>query len=113
MGRHIVCGFFLAFFVACASVTVVPLGDGKSYPKRTSPDKVQVLVEKPDTTFIEIALVDYSGTALQGKGAPINGLKEKASKLGGDAIILSGWGEAEGSLGTKPVARAVIIRFIP
>jgi len=105
-------------------MSTIPLGDEKSYPYRTPPDKIQVFGEKPDTTFIQIKLVDYSGGWFSTKKGALKAVKEKASQLGGDAIILQGFGEKTevGSIDPKtglvsnydvPFAKAVIIRFVP
>jgi hypothetical protein len=124
MVKQLIIGLTLIIAFGCTSTTVIPLGEQKPYSKRTTPDKVQVFLEKPDTTFTQIALVDYSGNEYQSKGAAVNALKNKASELGGDAIILQGvskvitGGQIDPKFGfvttyDKPVAKAIVIRFIP
>jgi len=109
MLKPVIASLILVGTLGCTSTTVIPIGEGKSYPKRTAPEKVQVFLEKPDTTFTQIALIDYSGYQYQGKSDAIYAIKKKASELGGDAIILQGVGKEY----ENPVAKAIVIRFIP
>ena len=118
--------FLLALALGCSSTTVIPLGDEKLFSYRTSPEKIRVFAEKPDTTFVQIALMDYSGSEWwwSSKASAIKAVKEKASQLGGDGIILQSIGTETtgGSVNPqtgwittydKPVAKAIIIRFTP
>lgn len=124
MPRKLALFLMVGFLLSCASVTVVPIGEEKSYPQRTGPKEIKVFLEKPDTTFIQIAFINYEGSDVQSKSGVINGIKKKASKLGGDAIILGEIGErtAGAIVDPKsgvvtnyefPVAKAVVIRFLP
>ena len=125
MRKGVWIGILFGLLVGCASMTVVPLGEQKVYSPRTVPDKILVFVEKPETTFVQIALLDYTGKSQSSKSGAIKAIKNKAAQIGADAIILqeidektsvSGYvNQYAGWVNTtkKPVVKAIAIRFLP
>jgi hypothetical protein len=73
--------------VGCISTRVTPLGESKKFEPRTPWALIEVYLEKPDKPFVEIALVECEGAALSSGGQALEAIKEKASDLGGDAIV--------------------------
>jgi hypothetical protein len=67
---------------ACATTTrVVRLDPGRTFPPTTS---VEVLLEKPQRPFVEIALLESEGSS---EADLLNAAREKAKALGADAIV--------------------------
>ncbi|MGZ8196843.1 MAG: hypothetical protein ACXWVP_00705 [Burkholderiales bacterium] len=67
----------------CATVTthIVELNPARKYPPTT---QVEVLLQKPDRPYIEIALIESSGAS---EAEMLNDAREKARQLGADAIV--------------------------
>lgn len=119
MSKHIVVALTLSVLLGCSSTNVILLGDQKAYPLRTPSQKILVFAEKPETTFVQLALIDCSKKS-QKKAIKI--AKEEASKIGADAIIL--WdidkeirgGTLVGNtviIKKRTLVKVIAIRFIP
>jgi len=81
--------FVLALIAAAcsASADVMRLDDIVRPPR--NPELVRLLLERPDTPYVSIALIEVSD---EGWGMSLESLREKlveeAAKIGGDAVIL-------------------------
>ena len=105
----------------CIGTRVVPLGEAKKLDPRTAPEKIEVYMTPPQTPFAEIGLVQCDGTELSGAMAALDILKEKASELGGDAIIFQPTRRemtfgflsfiAFPWLGSHKITQAIVLRF--
>jgi hypothetical protein len=76
-----------AFLVAgCATVStdVVPLGSG---PPLAPSQSVEILLEKPQRPYREIALLESRGMVSDSEAALWQDAREKAQMLGADALI--------------------------
>jgi hypothetical protein len=71
---------------ACASVRtqIVPLGTPQAYPPTLT---VEVLLQKPDRPYTEIALIESKGEVGASEADLLNDAREKAKALGADAIV--------------------------
>ena len=83
--------FFVAtvcalFVEGCATVStqVVPLGSG---PQLAPSQSVEILLEKPQRPYREIALLESRGMVGDGEAALWRDAREKAQTLGADALI--------------------------
>ena len=81
---------FTLFLIGCVSTNVTNL---KSYPSKVENCKIEVLTQKPDKKFEEIALLNSRGGQSVFEGKSVNSLlpnlKKKACLAGGDAIIIT------------------------
>ena len=68
---------------ACATVDtkIVELNPGQKFPPTQS---VEVLLQKPERSHVEIALIESTGTS---EADMLNDAREKARALGADAIV--------------------------
>lgn len=70
----------------CAAVHVTKTAKG--YFEPTDPDEVEILVTKPDRSFVEIATVTTSNWPPGQTARMHNSLRAKSAPLGADAVIL-------------------------
>lgn len=100
---------FLLFTVGCVSSDFMPIG-GQTYPPRPDEhiidvylsDEAPVVVHKQIANAkplsavppgaLEIGRVDTIGAPAASWGAVVNDAKKKARTLGGDGLVIKGWG---------------------
>jgi hypothetical protein len=82
--RLFIAAAFLALS-ACATVSteIVELSPAQKYPAK-APTQVQVLLQKPDRPYVEIAMLESRG---ESEAAMLNDAREKAAQLGADAVL--------------------------
>jgi hypothetical protein len=80
-------GILLALLLAaCATTTsVIMLDPGKQYPPSAS---VVILLKPPDRPYVEIAKLESKGVAGEPETAVLEDARERAAKIGADAIIV-------------------------
>ena len=77
---------FALLLAACATTTsVVMLDPAKQYPPTSS---VQILLKPPDRPYVEIAKLESQGVAGEPETAVLEDARERAAKIGADAIIV-------------------------
>jgi len=72
------------FIIGCASVNYLPSGQNQYLPSTQS---VQVLYEKPQKSYTELGLIICEGDMVSNE-ALFKKLKQKAMRIGADAIII-------------------------
>src|SRR3990172_12521044 len=89
IGFGISCLILLISF-GCAVVTVTKTAKGYFAP--TSPDEVEILVTKPERSFIELATVTTQNWPTAATAKMHNSLRAKCAPLGANAVILGSSG---------------------
>ena len=82
--RLLLAAAVLALAGCAATTRVVQLDPARHFPPTTS---VEVLLQKPQRAYIEIALLESEGTS---EADLLNDAREKAKTLGADAIVHQG-----------------------
>ncbi len=85
------CAVFTFVTALYTTTDVFLLQNQRTYPVRTPAEHIEVFKKKPDTTFVQVALVDYSSesfevepfTFFESDDDVIKALKKKASDMGG------------------------------
>jgi len=70
----------------CATVDVTKTAKG--YYAATNPNDVEILMTRPDRSFIELATVTTTGWSTQETAKMHNSLRAKSAPLGANAVIL-------------------------
>ncbi len=77
-------------FAGCAVVDVTKTAKG--YYEPTNPNDVEILVTRPERSFVELGTVTASRFAPQETAKMHNAIRSKAAPLGANAVILSSSG---------------------
>jgi hypothetical protein len=102
--------FMFVGLVGCTNVDVTKTGKGIEKP--TDPNNVEVLMTKPDKSYIELGTVTANGFDVSDTASMHNALRANAAPLGADAVIIISSGQIPGSFGSMKVwANAVAIKW--
>ncbi|MCX5698819.1 MAG: hypothetical protein NTX01_03895 [Candidatus Omnitrophica bacterium] len=78
--------FIFLMISGCATVYITKTAKGYFTP--TDPDEIEILVLKPERSFIELATVSTSGWPPGNIAKMHNSLRTKSAPLGANAVIL-------------------------
>ena len=111
--KKMLIGLFAAMIVSvsgCATVYVTKTGMGYYEPR--NPDKVEILMTKPeDREFVELAIVTSSNWKLHQAAKMHNSMRSKSAPLGADAVLIAASGIVGQGGGARMWTTGVAIRF--
>lgn len=103
----------LVFFalVGCATVDVTKTAKGFFNP--TNPNDVEILVTRPEKSYVELGTVTVTGFKAHETAKMHNAIRAKAAPLGANAVILTSEGIIKGGWfsGKHRWATGVAIRY--
>jgi hypothetical protein len=98
--------FILLFilFMVCGCATVYVTKTGKGYFAPTDPDEVEILIMRPERSFVELATVSSVYWTPNDIAKMHNSLRAKSAPLGANAVILTNSGISDGRIWASGVA---------
>lgn len=94
----------------CGSVSVLKTGKGFYQPTKSG--EIDVLTTRPDNKFEELGVISANGFDVDEMGKIHNALRDKASTLGADAVVITSQGQVNDGWGVKRWAEATAIKWI-
>lgn len=102
MKNYILILLFLGSLFSCASGSVVVLKTGKGFHSPTQAGVVDILTAFPQEKYEELGVVSASNFEVGDVGKMHNALRDKASTLGADAVVITNQGILPGQGLLKP-----------
>ncbi len=92
MKKSILSSILLVVLLGCAQITQKKSYENNSTTTttKTNPDQIEIFAEDPDRPFAVIGAIDGRGALFSGDADLIKTIRNAASEMGADAVILGG-----------------------
>ena len=112
MKRYLLITLILASMLSCISPTVVALKTGKGFHESTAAGSIDIYTAVPTEKYEELGTISASNFDISDIGKMHNALRDKASTLGANAVIITNQGQVQRGVLLLRWAEGTAIKWI-